>query len=65
MTDPLTWAIAELERRRIEGEPPPPPFGRCKIRKARSIRRVAAGLSRSQVQFYLAQAMRLESQEAA
>ena len=65
MTDPLTWAIAELAHRRIEGEPPPPPFGRCHVRKARSIRRVAAGLSRSQVQFYLAQAMRLESQESA
>ena len=65
MIDPLTWAIGELAQRHIEGEPPPPPFGRCMIRKARSIRRVAAGLSRSQVQFYLAQAMRLESQEAA
>lgn len=65
MINPITWAIAELAQRRIEGEPPLPPFGRCMIRKARSIRRVAAGISRSQVQFYLAQTMRLESQEAA
>jgi len=65
MIDPLAWAIEERKTRLIEGEPPPPPFGRCMIRKARSIRRVAAGLSRSQVQFYLAQAMRLEAKGAA
>ena len=64
MTDPLAWAIAELAQRRIEGEPPRPAFGRCPVCRGRSIRRRIAGLSRSQVQFYLAQAMRLESQEA-